>query len=179
MSTAVTSVQQDETEKFQAQPCSSNVTESTQVENVWTKRTLEKQLSANAVVSKPLNQSEEEVKPSLASKDDEDFQEVKNRKEKKDERKEEKPRKLEKRDSEKKDSVDKNKDSKKVDKEVKEEKEKKEEIVKKFDNVNYVEAPLPKTNPWAVNKPNAQNNEPGLYVLLKWQEISGYEKIQA
>ncbi|KAL4229983.1 La ribonucleoprotein domain member 1B [Mactra antiquata] len=154
MSTAMTSVPQDETEKFQTKSCASNMSEPSQVENVWAKRTLEKQLSANAVVSKPESKPEEEEKVAPEVKDDGDFQEVKNRKEKKDE----KPRKLEKRDSDKKDSADKPKDVKKADKDEKE-KEKKEEIVKKFDNVNYVEAPLPKTNPWAVNKSSSQNAE--------------------
>ena len=34
-----------------------------------------------------------------------------------------------------------------------------EEIVKKFDNVNYVEAPIPKTNPWNKGK---TVTEPGM-----------------
>ena len=43
--------------------------------------------------------------------------------------------------------------------EDKEEKETKNvSVVKKFDNKNYVEAPLPKTNPW--NKNSSSNNAP-------------------
>ena len=50
-------------------------------------------------------------------------------------------------------------------------KEKKpEEIVKKFDNINYVEAPLPKTNPWTKTK---NVSDPGMCVksLLKESRI--------
>ena len=51
---------------------------------------------------------------------------------------------------------------------------KQEDIVKKFDNVNYVEAPLPKTNPWN-KKQNVSSNpasEPGkLIIALKHLQL--------
>ena len=48
---------------------------------------------------------------------------------------------------------------------------KQEDIVKKFDNVNYVEAPLPKTNPWN-KKQNVSSNpasEPGKLIMKHLQ----------
>ncbi|XP_053399118.1 la-related protein 1B-like isoform X2 [Mercenaria mercenaria] len=145
MSTAMTSVSQDETEKFQSKGSDSNVSEQPPIENVWAKRTLEKQLSANSIQQKTGNEESGEVKASQEKTEDDEFQEVRNRKDKKDERKDDKStRKNEKKDFDKKETE---KKEKKTEKE-----EKKEEIVKKFDNVNYVEAPLPKTNPWGVAK---------------------------
>ena len=163
MSTAVTSVSQDETEKFQSKPVNSNITEHPPVENVWAKRTLEKQLSANANTSDNKQQVNEtnEVKAPQEKSTEDDFQEVKNRKDKKEERKDDKSRKVEKKDIEKKETE---KKEKKGDKD-----EKKEEMVKKFDNVNYVEAPLPKTNPWGVSKSSqvvrSQSSEAGMIIL--------------
>ena len=43
---------------------------------------------------------------------------------------------------------------------------KQEELVKKFDNINYVEAPLPKTNPWNKRQNITSNpvSDPGMVV---------------
>lgn len=159
MSTAITSGPPEDTEKFQTK--TSEAIEHPEVENVWKKRTLEKQLSASNTEGKSQNEEASNVKQQTLTKDTpehSEFQEVKNRKDKKDDRKDERMRKTDKKDADKKD-IDKK--EKKGDKE-----EKKEDIVKKFDNVNYVEAPLPKTNPWGVSKPVANITEAGQYIKI-------------
>lgn len=161
---AVTTVSQGETETFETQPTDAKIDQPV-VENVWTKRSLEKQLAASST-SKEQNQpsadSETNQQPSVAVNDDgDDFQEVKTKKDKKDREviaersKDDKAKRTEKKELERKDS----------DKKEKKE-EKKEDVVKKFDNVNYVEAPLPKTNPWAKNKSpvmRSQSSEAGMF----------------
>lgn len=139
----MTSVSQDESEKFQSKTPEPSGTDQPPVENVWAKRTLEKQMSASGIE----NKSQIEAAKPLEKTEDCEFQEVKTKKDKINDRKDDKVRKTEKKDFDKKDCERKDK---KGDKETE---EKREEIVKKFDNVNFVEAPLPKTNPWAVTKP--------------------------
>lgn len=157
MSVAMTTVPQEETEKFQTKSGDPSVAEKPPVENVWAKRTLEKQLSASVAENKS-NEVSTETKNASERKENDDFQEVKSKKDKKDERKDDKSRKIERKDSDKRETDKKEKKSEKE--------EKKEEIVKKFDNVNYVEAPLPKTNPWATTKNfpviRSQSSEAGM-----------------
>jgi len=175
MSAAVTTVSKTETETFESQT-SDTKTDKPAVENVWMKRSMEKQMAATSGSKEPnqpppVKPESEDSKPTESTevKDDkvknddasvDDFQKVKGKKDKRErdivtERsKEDRGKRSEKRELERKDSDKKEKDKKD---------EKKEDLVKKFDNVNYVEAPLPKTNPWAKNKspvPNAPTSQP-------------------
>lgn len=172
MSAAVTTVSKGETETFETQPCDAK-SEQPVVENVWMKRSLEKQLAAsnaNKEQSQPSAEPEsKDSKPSdsapesdgVDNVESDEFQKVKGKKDKREREvalertKEDRGKRSEKRDLERRDS----------DKKEKKE-EKKEETVKKFDNVNYVEAPLPKTNAWAINKSpvlRSQSSESGEY----------------
>lgn len=158
MSAAVTTVSQGETETFESQPVEAK-SDQTVVENVWTKRSMEKQQAVTNATKEQNQQNEIESKETketaaVSAEDqgiaDDDFQKVKGKKDKRERdiiverNKDDRGKRSEKRELERKDSDKKEKKEEK--------KEETKEVVKKFDNVNYIEAPLPKTNPWAKSK---------------------------
>jgi len=159
MSAAMATLPKGQSEEFKTP--TDNKEDAQRVENVWMKRSLEKQVSSGETsVSKVKTDSDSSEKveakcDSTGDHTESDFTEVKNKKEKRERElreerfRDEKSKRTDKKELERKDSV---KRDKKETEDEKEEAKKKDEMVKKFDNVNYVEAPLPKTNAWGVSK---------------------------
>ena len=139
MSAVVTSSGSKETEKFQTRQKSEmeNV-EMPPVENVWMKRSLEKQLSSEKQVLTAQMNSQSHDEPDKHLKTDVEKKTEEKAEEKKDEKRKG---------------------------DLKDKKEEKKETVKRFDNVNFVEAPIPKTNPWNKGK-IVQSTETGTYIHI-------------